>query len=56
MLCILTTKANICFVETKWVNPGEADLDTGRREWIPVADEEERTGGWFKRVKTAFIG
>ncbi|RDW73578.1 hypothetical protein BP6252_07485 [Coleophoma cylindrospora] len=42
--------------KTKWVNPAEADLTSGRREWLQIADEEKVGRGFLGRAKNALIG
>jgi amino acid transporter len=46
------------FTGTKFVNPVEADLKTGRREWLEQGDDEEQPGrsNIFRKVKTIVAG
>ncbi|RSM01873.1 hypothetical protein CDV31_011157 [Fusarium ambrosium] len=42
--------------KTKWVNPTEADITSGRREWLGGADEETAPRGIFSKVKNVLVG
>lgn len=42
--------------KTKWVNPVEADITSGRREWLGSSDEEEPRRDLFARVKNIVVG
>ncbi|UPL03358.1 hypothetical protein LCI18_014292 [Fusarium solani-melongenae] len=42
--------------ETKWVNPAEADITSGRREWLGGTDEETAPRGIFGKVKNVLVG
>lgn len=53
---IIKNKADSYESETKWVNPAEADITNGRREWLGGMDEEENRGGFFRKVKNVVVG
>ncbi|EEU33381.1 uncharacterized protein NECHADRAFT_89541 [Fusarium vanettenii 77-13-4] len=42
--------------KTKWVNPAEADITSGRREWLGGTDEETAHKGIFAKVKNVLVG
>ncbi|KAF3010262.1 General amino acid permease [Neopestalotiopsis sp. 37M] len=42
--------------KTKWVNPSEADVTSGRRDWLGGVDEESSGSGLFKRLKNVIVG
>ena len=42
-------------IETSFVKPVEADLVTGRREWMSVEQEKEDVGLW-RRVRGVVVG
>jgi hypothetical protein len=43
-------------IETKWVNPAEADISSGRRDWLGGLDEESGRPGIFRRMKNLVVG
>lgn len=50
------TTADLQTLETKWVNPAEADISSGRRDWLGSDDEEVSRPDMFRRVKNLVIG
>ncbi|KAH7127901.1 amino acid permease/ SLC12A domain-containing protein [Dactylonectria estremocensis] len=42
--------------KTKWVNPSEADLTSGRRDWLGGPGEEVGRASLFRRVKNIVVG
>lgn len=42
-------------LETKFVVPAEADLVTGRREWMNAESEKEETSLWA-RARNVVVG
>ncbi|KAF7554913.1 hypothetical protein G7Z17_g2531 [Cylindrodendrum hubeiense] len=42
--------------KTKWVDPAEADITSGRREWLGSSDEEVPQKTLFSRVKNIVVG
>jgi amino acid transporter len=43
-------------LETKWVNAAEADIVSGRRDWLGGIDEEFARKDIFGKVKALVIG
>ncbi|KAF4122961.1 hypothetical protein GMORB2_6509 [Geosmithia morbida] len=42
--------------KTEWVDPTQADLVSGRREWLENVDEESGHATRWKRIRDAFVG
>lgn len=42
--------------ETKWVSPAEADITSGRRDWLGGTEEEETQVGIVTKVKRVLVG
>ncbi|EXJ78709.1 hypothetical protein A1O1_09111 [Capronia coronata CBS 617.96] len=42
--------------KTKWIIPAEADLTSGRRDWLENNEEEKVGPGWYARIRNTVIG
>ncbi|KAK6087041.1 amino acid permease [Seiridium cupressi] len=41
--------------KTKWVNPAEADITSGKREWLGSSDDESPRTGMLQKVKNVLM-